>query len=152
MDARVKPAHDESLGFSPPHPVAAVVFLPAGEPAIAELQEQTVVVVDQAAAAQITQREIDFAAGSAADILQGLAQCGRDLRHIHAEHQWRVVRQISGEGATPVERRALRTDLAAPCACDAREQPCEGGSASHAATALGRPSRNGTTASMKACG
>src|SRR5262249_37496267 len=78
--------NDDVEGFvrSLPHPVAAVIFLPPREPAIAELQEQPVVMVDQAAAALIAEREIDLVARRPGDILQRLLQRGRHLLDIHA--------------------------------------------------------------------
>src|SRR5882672_9525422 len=49
-------------GGSLPHPVAAVILFPSGQPAVAELQEQPVVMVDQPAAAEIAQRQVDLVA------------------------------------------------------------------------------------------
>src|SRR5215472_5203255 len=140
-----------------PHPVAAVVFLPAGQPAVAKLQEQPVVVVDQAAAAEVAEREIDLVAGRAGDILQRLPERGRHLLDVHAEHQGPAVRQIGVKRRTPVQRGALPGGRSARKGEGCEQQSRCGEMLDHhasiyAAMAFGNPSRNGSTASMKACG
>src|SRR5579871_5345745 len=139
------------------HPVLAVVFLPSRKPAVAELQEQPVVMIDQPAAAEIAEREIDFTAGRAGDVLQRLLQRRRHLRDVHAEHQRAVVRHLRVEGRPSVQRCALRARLP-DREKDGRRQQRECCEISdhharhYAALAFGKPSRNGSTASMNACG
>jgi hypothetical protein len=53
-----------------PHPIVAPVALPAGQPALAELQKQSVLLVKQSAAADVAEREEDFFARSAPDIIE----------------------------------------------------------------------------------
>src|SRR5581483_10558622 len=140
-----------------PHPVLAVVFLPAGQSAVAELQEQPVVMVDQAAAAEIAERDIDLLAGRAGDILQRLLQRRRHLLDIHAEHQRAVVRHRRVEGRTSVERGALREGRSTKKGEGRGQQRSYGEMFDHhvnlyAALAFGRSLRKGKTASMNACG
>src|SRR5665647_1899075 len=56
------------MGALLPHPVVTPVALPAGQSALAELQKQPVVVVEQSAAADIADRQIDFLARTSADL------------------------------------------------------------------------------------
>src|SRR5258707_1120062 len=85
-------------GRSLPHPIAAVILFPTRQLAAAGLQEQPVVMIDQSAAAEIAQRQIDLAAGRATDILQGLTERTRCLLDIHPEHQRFVFRECRREG------------------------------------------------------
>src|ERR1700709_449953 len=76
----------------------APVALPARQSAFAELQIEPVFLVEQSAAAIITERQVDFLAGSAADIIERSAERARDGFLVHAEGERRVVRQRRGEG------------------------------------------------------
>src|SRR5262249_3729182 len=84
------------------------VLFPAGEPAVAELQEQPVVVIEQAAAALVSEGKIDFVTGRAGDIFQRLAKCCGSLRDVHAENQRANIRQGRREGWAAVRRQSLR--------------------------------------------
>src|SRR6267142_6101295 len=53
-----------------PHPVVAPVAFPAGQPAFAELQVEPVLAVKESAAADIAEREKDFVARAAADVIK----------------------------------------------------------------------------------
>src|ERR1700730_18536739 len=93
---------------SEPHPVLAVVFLPAGQTTMAELQKQPVVVIDQSAATEVAKGEVDLSAPSAADILQRLTEHAGGLFHAHPEGKRRVVRQGRDERlALGIVRRKL---------------------------------------------
>src|SRR6266849_10159051 len=72
-----------------PHPVVAPVALPAGQPALAELQIKPVLVKEQAAAADVAEGQEDFVARTAADVVQWHAQSARGVFRIHSEHQRR---------------------------------------------------------------
>src|SRR5881394_638326 len=138
-----------------PHPVVAPVALPAGQPAFAELQKEPVLLVEQSAAADVAEGEVDFLARPSPDVIERGAQRTRGFAGVHAERQRNIVRQRFGErrwvGAVD-RRRFLRGSLRKA----ARDQS-EGYSgclhdATFVAALLSRPSRNGSTASMKACG
>src|SRR6476661_9489950 len=70
---------------SPPHPVVAPVTLPTGQSAFAELQEETVVVREQSAAADVAERQIDFVAGPPADVAKRFAQRACHIVGVHPE-------------------------------------------------------------------
>src|SRR5258708_9126089 len=86
--------------FLLPHPVMAPIALPAGQSAVAELQVEPVLVRKQAAAASAAEREEDFVARAAPDIIEGRAERACGTFRVHAEYQRDVVRQSRGEGRT----------------------------------------------------
>src|SRR5215213_3451953 len=138
-----------------PHPVVAPVALPAGQPALAELQEQPVFLVKQSTAADVAKGKEDFFARTSPDIIERGAERGCGFAGVHAERQWRVIRQRCGErrrvGAAD-RRQFLRGSLR-EAACDQRES--HGGylhDAAFCVALLSRLSRNGSTASIKASG
>src|SRR5258708_14591379 len=81
-----------------PTPVMAPVAFPASQPALAELQVEPVLLVEQAAAAGVAEGEKDFVARAAVDVIKRHAERGCGLLRIHAEKQRRVVRQRRVEG------------------------------------------------------
>src|SRR5260221_2718448 len=134
----------------------APVALPADEPAFAELQVERVFFVEQSAGTDIAEREVDFPALPAADVIELGAQRAGGGFLVHAERQWRVVRQGRDEGRRigAADRRQLLRKGGQGAACD--QQHGRGGKRSHDATftaaLASSPPRNGSTASMKACG
>src|SRR3954470_15632714 len=138
-----------------PHPVVTPVALPAGQPSLAELEIEPVLFIKQPAAADVAERQVDFLARTAADVIERSAECAGGAFLIHAEDQRRRVRQGRGErrrvGAA--DRRQLLRGDGQGARCD-QQQGC--GKSSHDAAFAGAsassPSRNGSTASMKACG
>src|SRR5258705_1515108 len=138
-----------------PHPVVAPVAFPAGQPAFAELQVEPVLDVKESAAADIAEREKDFVAQAAADVVKRHAERGCGLLRVHAEKQRRVVRQRRGEGwrVGPADWR--QTLCARSCREGDQQQGCRGKDSHDAAFCVclaSSPSRNGSTASIKACG
>src|ERR1700694_5839600 len=148
-----------------PHPVMAHIALPAGYPPLAELQIKPVVAIEQSAAADIAECQIDFVARAAADVSQRRPQRPRGVFHIHPEHQRRGVRQRRAEGRRM--RSICRRKLLGARRSKPRDKPRDGNGEqqgrsvrqpTHDWTSLslgalrGRPSRNGNTASMNACG
>src|ERR1700732_4273200 len=141
-----------------PHPVVAPVALPAGQSAVAELQIEPVIVVDQSAAAEVADCPIDFAAGAAADVAERLSQRPRDIAHIHPKRQRRVVRQSRGEGSAlngsqllRAGRRKMRKRSSDQPKRSVRKTTHDWTNLSLGAPCA-RPSRNGNTASINACG
>src|SRR6478752_4451462 len=138
-----------------PHPVVAPVALPAGQPALAKLQKQPVLLVEQSAAADVAEREEDFLPRPSPDIVERGAERMRGFGGVHAERQGRVVGQRFGErrrvGAA--DRRQFLRGSVGDAACDQSEgqRGCLH-DAAFVVALVSRPSRNGSTASMKACG
>src|SRR5436853_6172676 len=66
-------------------PDRSPIALPAGKPSASELQVKPVAAERQCHAFDIGQGEIKLVAGTAANIVQRDAQCGRGLFGIHAE-------------------------------------------------------------------
>src|SRR5258705_11521075 len=96
-----------------PHPVMAPIALPAGQSAVAELQIESVPVRKQTAAAGVAEREEDFVARAAPDIIEGRAERACGTFRVHAEYQRDVVRQSRGEGrrvGATDRRQGLRFD------------------------------------------
>src|SRR5271156_4105983 len=81
-----------------PHPVVTPVALPAGQSALAELKIEPVAVIEQAAAAEVADGQIDFVARAATDIADRLSERARDIFHIHPDGKRRIIRQCRGEG------------------------------------------------------
>src|SRR5712671_4687687 len=137
-----------------PHPVVAPIAFPAGQATFAELQIEPVLLVKKSAAADVAKREQDFVARAAADVIKGHAERGCGFLRIHAEKQRRIVRQrcIEGRWVGAADRR----QALCACSCREREQQGRNGENSHDAAfrvcLASSPSRNGSTASIKACG
>src|SRR3954447_19617760 len=143
-----------------PHPVVAPIGLPTGQSALAELQKQPVLVIQEPAAADVADRQVYLVTGPATYIAERLAKRSRDIFHIHSEHQGRGVRQRC------VERWVARKRLCRPRLLgigalgqvnrNGDERNGDAGEAFHAGVSLSEPcgslSRNGSSAPTKACG
>src|SRR3954464_10563439 len=138
-----------------PHPVVAPVALPAGQPALGEWQKEPVLLVEQSAAADVAECEVDLFARTSPDIIERGAERTRGFPGVHAERHRRVVRQRFGE-----RRRVGAADRPQLLRGSLREAGCDQGAgdggylhdAAFCVALLSRPPRNGSTASMKACG
>jgi hypothetical protein len=69
----------------------APVAFPAGQSAVAELQIKPVLVKGQPAAADIAERQEDFVARAAAEVVQWCPQRLRGVFHAHPDRQRHVV-------------------------------------------------------------
>src|SRR6266513_1722182 len=132
----------------------APVALPAGQSALSELQIEPVLLEESFVAADVAEREENLVAGTAADVVERHAERGRGCLRAHPEHQRRVVGQGCDERRRvgPAEwRQSLRV-----CGRSSEQQQGSGGEDFHEAAFCGClasiPLRNGSTASMKACG
>src|SRR5258707_9427475 len=142
-----------------PHPVVAPIALPAGQSAVAELQIEPVPVRKQTAAAGVAEREEDFVARAASDIIEGRAERACGIFRVHAEYQRDVVRQRRGEGrrvGAADRRQSLRMYRSNCAAGQGNHRQCRREQFLHdaafRAVRASRPPRNGNTASMNACG
>ena len=89
----------------------APIALPAGQPAAPELQIEPVAMRKQSAAADVAERQVDFVARAALDVIERDTERARGVPGLHAERQRHIVRRRRDERrrvGTAERREALR--------------------------------------------